>query len=564
MKKISILLLMLLGQHLVFAQSQKVLKSSVKEVSLFTNGAQIVRTATVNIQPGVSELVFEGISPYTNISSIQPSGKGNFIILDSRHNIQYPEPSDNPEILIPANLQHKIESLLDTINDINFDFDVIKDRRDLYIKQKEMLANNPLMRGGGKSDSLPVLKDVLEYYNTKMNAINTELQKIRREESKINLRRTQLQTRYNELLAYKARLISEKTSSTAPIYQVIVTVSAKEAVSGSLSISYICSNAGWTPAYDIRVKDVDAPVELTFKANVYQNTGEDWNNVKLKLSTNNPGKNNTKPYLAAWYLNYYMPVNAYTSNMYMGTSDNAPASVSRKSEMSDETFSSKEKKIPTAQTASNYTTQTKNITAMEYNIDLPYSIPSDGKYHLVFVQEYNNIATNYNYYAAPKIDKDAFLIARLSAWEELNLVAAKANIYFENAFVGETIIDPNIISDTLELSLGRDKGINIQRKKLKDKEKEQIMGSSRIKTISMEITVRNNKSSMVDLNLEDQIPIANDKDIKVSFDTENFTGNFNENTGMLNWKMKLKPKESKVVIFTYTIKYDKERNLIMN
>ncbi|MEI6695291.1 MAG: DUF4139 domain-containing protein [Bacteroidota bacterium] len=564
MKKISIVLLMLLGQHIVFAQSQKVLKSSVKEVSLFTNGAQIVRTATVNIQPGVSELVFEGISPYTNISSIQPSGKGNFIILDSRHNIQYPEPADNPEILIPANLQHKIESLLDTINDINFDFDVIKDRRDLFIKQKEMLANNPLMRGGGKSDSLAVLKDVLEYYNTKMNAINTELQKIRREESKINLRRTQLQTRYNELLAYKARLISEKTSSTAPIYQVIVTVSAKEAVSGSLSISYICSNAGWTPAYDIRVKDVDAPVELTFKANVYQNTGEDWNNVKLKLSTNTPGKNNTKPYLAAWYLNYYMPVNAYTSNMYMGTSDNAPASVSLKSLEEVETVSSKGKKIPSAQTASNYTTQTKNITAMEYNIDLPYTIPSDGKYHLVFVQEYNNIATSYNYYTAPKIDKDAFLIARLSAWEELNLVAAKANIYFENAFVGETNIDPNIISDTLELSLGRDKGINIQRKKLKDKEKEQIMGSSRIKTISMEITVRNNKSSMVDLNLEDQIPVANDKDIKVSFDAENFTGNFNENTGMLNWKMKLKPKESKVVIFTYTIKYDKERNLIMN
>ena len=290
MKKVSILILILTCQYLVNAQSPKDLKSSVKEVTIFTNGAQIIRTATINLQPGVSELVFEGISPYTNVSSIQPSGKGNFVILDSRHNIKYPEPADNPEILIPAALQRKIEATLDTLNDINYDYDVIKDRKDLYTKQKDMLTNNPLMRGGGKSDSLPVLKDAMEFYNTKMNSINAELQKIKREESKVTLKRTQLQTRYNELLAYKERLISEKTKSTDPIYQVIVTVSAKEVVTGSLSVSYICSNAGWTPAYDIRVNDINAPVELTFKANVYQNTGEDWNNVKLKLSTNNPIK----------------------------------------------------------------------------------------------------------------------------------------------------------------------------------------------------------------------------------------------------------------------------------
>ncbi len=560
MKKISILLLMLIFQHFVFAQTQKALKSSVKEVTLFTNGAQIIRTAGINLQAGVSELVFEGISPYTNVSSIQPSGKGNFIILDSRHNIQYPEPPENPEILIPAALQHKIEASQDSLNEINFDYDVIKDRKELFIKQKEMLANNPVMRGGGKSDSLPILKDAMEFYNSKMSLINAELQKIRREESKVILRKTQLQNRYNELIAYKERIISEKTSSTAPVYQVIVTVSAKEAVSGSLSISYTCSNAGWTPAYDIRVNDINAPVELSFKANVYQNTGEEWNNIKLKLSTNNPNKNNTKPYLAAWYLNYYMPVNVYSSNLRGGS---APASVSRE-DISVSSMDYDVKKLPSAQLASDYTSETQNLTAFEYSIDLPYTIPSDGKYHLVFVQKHDNIATSYNYFAAPKIDKDAFLIAKLTSWEELNLLPAKANIYFENAFVGETTIDPNIIADTLELSLGRDKGIAIQRKKLKDKEKEQIIGSSRVKTISMEVTIRNNKNSTIDINLEDQIPLSNDKDIKVSFESENFTGNYNENTGMLNWQLKIKPKESKVVSFTYTIKYDKDRNLIMN
>ncbi|MFZ4401016.1 MAG: DUF4139 domain-containing protein [Bacteroidales bacterium] len=561
MKKISLLFLIVFFHYAGIAQSQKVLKSSVKDVTLFTNGAQIIRTANITIQAGVSELVFEGISPYTNVSSIQPSGKGNFIILDSRHNIQYPEPVDIPEILIPAALQRKIEATLDTLSDLNFDYDVIKDHKELFSKQKDMLANNPLMRGGGKSDSLPVLKDAMEFYNSKMSTINSELQKIRKEESKIIARRTLIQNRYNDLLAYKERLISEKTSPSAPVYQVIVTVSAKEAVTGNLTISYICSNAGWSPAYDIRVDDINAPVNLNFKANVYQNTGEEWNNVKLKLSTNNPNKSNIKPYLATWYLNYYMPVNNYSSNISMGT--NAPSAVSRE-DLSGSLDSYNTKKLPSAQLASDYTTQSQNLTSMEYNIDLPYTIPSDGKYHLVAVQNHDNIATTYTYFAAPKIDKDAFLIAKLSGWENLNLLAAKANIYFENAFVGETTIDPNIITDTLELSLGRDKGISIQRKKLKDKEKEQIIGNYRSKTISMEISIKNNKSSIIDITLEDQIPISNDKEIKISFDSENFTGNYNETTGMLSWKLKIKPKENKVVNFTYTIKYEKDKNLIMN
>ena len=561
MKKISIILLMLVCQHLVIAQSQKELKSSVKEVTIFTNGAQIIRTANINIQAGVSEMVFEGISPYTNISTIQTSGKGNFIILDSRHNIKYPEPADNPEILIPAALQRKIEAAQDSLNEINYDYDVIKDRKDLFTKQKDMLVNNPLMRGGGKSDSLPILKDAMEFYNTKMSNINIELQKIKREENKVSLKKTQLQTRLNELLAYKERLISEKTSSTDPIYQVIVTVSAKEAVSGSLSISYICSNAGWTPAYDIRVKDIENPVELTLKANVYQNTGEDWNNVKLKLSTNNPNKSNIKPYLATWLLNYYMPITAYTSNIMMEKSE---SSIREKEAKDVVDYKLPLISNPAAQLASTYTSQTQNLTAMEYSIDLPYSIPTDGKNHLVYVQTYDNIATKYNHFVAPKIDKEAFLIAKLSNWEDLNLLPAKANIYFENAYIGETSIDPNIITDTLELSLGRDKGIAVMRKKLKDKEKEQIIGNSRVKTICIEITIKNNKNSSVDLTLDDQIPIANDKDIKVGFDSDNFTGNYNETTGMLNWKMNLKPKENKTVKFTYTIKYDKDRNLIMN
>ncbi|MCX6231718.1 MAG: DUF4139 domain-containing protein [Bacteroidetes bacterium] len=555
MKKFSIVLLLLTLNLSVIAQNQKTLKSSVKEVCVFTSGAQIQRSANINIPAGVSELVFDGISPYANVSSIQSSGKGNFIILDTRHNIKYSEPAENPESLIPASLQHKINATQDTLNEINFDFDAIKDKKDLYNKQKDMLYNNPLMRGGGKSDSLPVLMAAMDFYNTKMSNINTELQKIKRDEAKILTKKTQLQKRLNDLNDYKNRIITEKTGSDSPRYQIIVSVSAREAVTGSLTVSYLTSNAGWSASYDIRVNDINAPLELALKANVYQNTGENWENVKLKLSTNNPTVNNIKPYLSSWLLNYFMPVTGYTSNIVMKSSK-AEAPQSAQGNYDDA-------KLPAAERSYKYITQSQSLTAIEYNIDLPYSIPDDGKPHLVYVQQNENIITRYNYYAAPKIDKDAFLIAKLSGWEELNLLAAKANIYFEGSYVGETTIDPTTITDTLELSLGRDKSISIQRKKLRDKEKDQIIGNSRLKTITMEITVKNNKNASIDLSLEDQIPIANDKDIKVNFIADDFTGKLNETTGLLSWNLKLKPKETKTVSFTYSIKYDSDKSLIL-
>lgn len=554
MKKSVLFFLIFIAFKVLNAQFSKNLQSVVKDVTLFTTGAQVIRFSNVNLQSGITELVFEGISPNINSGSIQSSGKGNFIILDTRYNIKYQEPSENPELSIPESLQRRIELTQDTLSEISFEYDAIKDRKELFIKQKEIINNNPIMRGGGKSDSLPVLRDLIEFYNQKMNSINIELQKIKKEETRINIKRTNIQNRLNALLEYKNRIISLKINPNNPVHQVIVTVSAKEPVIGSLFITYLVSNCGWYPLYDIRVNKTEEPVELIMKANVYQNSGEDWKNVNLKLSTHSFGKGNIRPILYPWHLSYYMPASVYTSNMGMPRSEAAP-------KVKAETQLSNDSKASLSETIADYSSSRQNITGQEYSIELPYSIPSDGKNYLVVVKS-DKIKSFYRYFAVPKIDKDVFLTSLITGWEELNLLEAKSNVYFEGTFVGETYINPSVLSDTLELSLGRDKNIIVQRKKLIDKEKEQIVGSSITKTITMEITLRNNKNSTADITIEDQIPITNEKDIKITFIGANFTGNYSESTGILKWNINLKPKENKVLTFSYSIKYDKDKKLI--
>lgn len=535
------------------AQFSKSINSSIKDVTLFTSGAQVNRVANVNLQAGITEIIFEGISPNINSGSIQSSGRGNFIILDTRYNIKYQEPSDEPESNVPESLQRRINLTQDTLNDVNYELEAIKDRKDVFAKQKEMINNNPLMKGGGKSDSLPVLKDVIEFYNQKMNSINAELQKIKKEEARVLVKRTNIQNRLNTLLEYKNRIISSKTNSNNPVHQIIVTVSAKEPVNGSLSLSYMVSNCGWSPLYDIRVNNTEEPVELTMKANIYQNTGEEWKNVNLRLSTHSFGKGNIKPVLYPWYLSYYMPVSVYTSNLSMPRSEGAP-----KAKQGNVSYDAE---ISASQTIADFSTSKQNITGQEYSIEIPYSLPSDGKNYLLVVKN-ERIKSQYKYFSVPKIDKDVFLVARLTGWEDLYLLEAKSNIYFEGTYIGETFINPSVLADTLEISLGRDKNIIVQRKKLKDKEKEQIVGNTIIKTVTMEISIRNNKNSSVELTVEDQIPVTNEKDIKITFIGDNFSGIYNENTGMLKWNVNLKPKENRVLTFSYSIKYDKDKRLI--
>lgn len=172
------------------------------------------------------------------------------------------------------------------------------------------------------------------------------------------------------------------------------------------------------------------------------------------------------------------------------------------------------------------------------------------------------IYTSYEYRAVPKLDTDAFIMARITGWDDLNLMSAKANIYFENMYVGETFINADETKDTLDIALGRDNSIQISRKRLKNFEKDKFLNDQKVLTYAYEIHVRNGKNSNIRLVVEDQIPISNNQQIKVEL-TDNGKAEVNEYTGMLSWDLKLKAKENKTIKYSFVIKHDKDKQLSM-
>ncbi|HRH37791.1 MAG TPA: DUF4139 domain-containing protein, partial [Flavobacteriales bacterium] len=203
----------------------------------------------------------------------------------------------------------------------------------------------------------------------------------------------------------------------------------------------------------------------------------------------------------------------------------------------------------------------QRATNFEFPISVPYTIPSDGQNHQVGVQE-QELPGSYSYYCTPKLDLDAFLFAKVTGWESLNLLAGPAYIYFEGTFVGESLLDLDGVGDTLDINLGRDKGVTVQRTKRKDFSKKQTIGGKRTESVGWEIAVRNNKPQPVDLVITDQYPVPVRDEIEVHLD-ESGAAAVNTEKGFLTWKVRVEPRTNQKWQFGYTVKVPKEQVIVL-
>jgi uncharacterized protein (TIGR02231 family) len=210
-----------------------------------------------------------------------------------------------------------------------------------------------------------------------------------------------------------------------------------------------------------------------------------------------------------------------------------------------------------ARNASVITEITENAINVEYEIAVPYKIPSDGKPHQVVIQR-KDIGAQLEYSSVPKLDRDAFLQARITGWEDLNLLPGEAKIYFDGGFVGSSMVSPENATDTLVLDMGRDKSVVVQRTRNNLKQKEKLFSDYKVQTVSYTLSVRNTKATPIDVRLQDQIPLVNSAEIEVKV-LEISDGRKNDETGVVDWILNVKPKETKTVKLVYEVKYPKNK-----
>lgn len=529
MKRIIILLIVVCTFQLSAQNSEKRLPSKINDVTVYLLGARVNRTATASVPKGISTIIFEGLSSDIDPNSVQVGGSGNYVILDITYQINYLR--DQPK-------SKEIQQLEDSLRLLSNSILQKSEMTKVYREEESMILANKVIGGQQSGLSIAQLREAADFYRTRLADIKMKVLGINEETRILSESKTRIQSQLNQ---YNADL-------NKPQGEVKITISSPEVIQSKLELSYNIRNASWTPLYDIRVKDVNNPVNLTMKAQVQQNSNEDWNNIKLSLSTGNLRQSGVIPTLTPWYLSFAPP----PSQRSMGYLNQMVVSEASAKMASDSDYG-------VARSSYEYTTVSESQTTFEYAISIPYTIPSTGEQRIVEVRNFE-LPSTYEYYCVPKLDRDAFLKARVTGWGEYNLMAGEINLFFENVYVGKSQLNPRSTQDTLDISLGKDKSIIVTRIMLKEFTQRSVLGVNKKETYAWEISIRNNKRAPITIQIDDQFPVSRVKEIEVEGE-EKSGAEFNPETGKLSWRMNLNSGQTEKKRLVFTVKYPKNQTL---
>lgn len=535
--KSPLIAVLLLFAIVASAQVEKPVDSKITNVTVFLAKAQVSREVKTRLEAGKTTLVLTGLTASMDVESIQATGKGSFVILGISHRQNY---------LNELNVPKPLKVLRDSLEYYNKQKTLAQSQREILNKEEAMLLANQRIGGNNQNITVAELKNMADFYRARLSDIVSARMK---EDDKINKYNARI-VKLNQQVHEQNELYSRNTG------EILINVSAAAATQADIDVNYVVHNAGWTPIYDLRAINTKSPIIIGYKANVYQGTGEEWKNVKLKLSTANPNQGGQKPELYTWYLDFYQP---YTPRPMAATGAVRRGAPEKKmAEEAEEDRALAAMPAP-AESVAGYTSTIQTTLNTEFDIALPYTVASSSKATVVDIQNYQ-MNSIYQYAVAPKLDTEAFLLAKGLGWEEFNLLPGEANIFFEGTFVGKSFIDPNNIKDTLSVSLGRDKRIVVKREKLKDLTSRKVIGGSQRENYTWEISVRNTKAEAVKVVVEDQLPVSQNSQIEV---TPGDVGGakYDTNTGKLSWVLNLQPNETKKMTYKFEVKYPKDKQV---
>ncbi len=518
----------------------KTIDTKVDQVKIYLDGAEIKRTASVSLKNGVNVLTFNNLSSKLIDKSIRVNAPG-IEILSVNTEVNFL----NIEKTVP-----RIRQLTDSLDYYTIESKDLWSQINALYEEWNFIKANMAYVQESESGTLSPLKEGSNYIRERNLSMNREINKLQREKAKVDTRQHAVQKQLNEL----------NVKHNAKRKNIIIEVKSSMVKTVDMDLQYVVSHASWEPSYDIIVDDINKPIQLKYKARVVNNTDIHWDNVNIKLSTADPTRGSTQPKLTVWELNYrYQNLRASHSDKIQQFQYNNMA----KAEMQAEPGAYGNTMLDNAFDPQRDSVIVKTIAlselSSEFDIASKYSIPSNAKYHNVDVNEHT-LEADFQHTSVPKMEHAVFLLARITGWEQLNLVDGMASIYFGSAYVGESKINTSLVGDTLDISLGRDKKIQINRKKLSDLGKKQTLGNNRKVAFTYEIVLKNNRNMDVNVEVLDQLPIPKEADITV--DINELSGSErNEHDGTLTWNIALKPGETKRFELSFSIKYPKNKNV---
>nr|WP_277402093.1 mucoidy inhibitor MuiA family protein [Achromobacter insuavis] len=518
------------------------LASSIGAVTVYQDRAVVTRAASSDLPAGEHELVLEKLPASLQENSLQVSAKssGQATLLDVRVRDAFQADTAN----------ERVKQLEDQIRKIEGQQAALDDEAAVLDNQRELVAM--MQRGAtepAKDGPRPTLDELKAIQALSADTLSRTLAGLRRvAEQRDDLER-QLSAAQGELGQLQGQL-NRRTKT------VTLRVNLARAGKLDLNVSYAVAGARWTPSYDARLRPADRSVDLGYFGVIRQNTGEDWNNVKLTLSTARPALGGGAPKLNPWIIDVAAPPPPMPAPVAAAAPAMRPEPRARQSPKAAYAEMAAGDMAPVLEEAKVSTAEVQSeATSASFQIRTPATLPSDNSTQRVAIASAKLPAT-LQYQSTPALREAAFLTALANNNTEYPFLAGTLNTFLDDAFVAASSMKPVMPGEKVELALGADDGISIKRQLVnRFTESTGFSGNGKRVTYEYKITVKNNKTTKEQVNFKDRLPISRNEKIEVKLLSPAERDIKREDDGVLAWNWEMEPGKSRDAVLKFSVDY---------
>ncbi|MBI5359810.1 MAG: mucoidy inhibitor MuiA family protein [Planctomycetes bacterium] len=512
--------------------------STITKVTVYTDRAQVTRMAEVELKQGLNAITYKSLPWQIDENSFRArsDNAGNIRILGIETASYFVEKPVDEKI---RSLEDEIEKLNDEDKAFQDELSVLKVEQDFLSAIKVQTVEKASKDTAAAQSDVANYKEVLEFIKqslTENTAKSRDIEVKRRELAR-------------KLSVKNGGLLNLQNSPHLELRSVIVNVETAKAVKANMELSYVISGASWFPKYDLRVMVKDKKVELSYYGFVVQNTGEDWKDVELTLSTAKPSMGAQMPELAGWFLESRELAQVNESAKQKSADSAGRVKVYGDAQITGLTT------VSSPDVSRNASDATEKVSPISFKIKTNQTIPFDNNMHktTILAQEFDAV---FSYESIPKLSSYAYLKTTLTNTTSYPLLAGAMNIFWASDFVGTSWIQAVAPSEQFDAFLGVDETIKIERKqekKFADQTGGFLKSAKKRSTFGYRITVNNYQAVPVELALTDQIPVAQSADVAVELISSEPEPDESASDGKMKWKLTLLPGEKKEIYFEFAV-----------
>ncbi|MCW6052437.1 mucoidy inhibitor MuiA family protein [Lyngbya sp. CCAP 1446/10] len=541
----------------------KIVESQISEVTAYTDRALITRRGTVALTGNERELTIASLPTTLETESVRATGAGTVAVrlLGVRSETVFSSEPTGDRI---AELTHQIQELETQKR-------AIKDQIAARIIQLNFVENLSAKSVGSFASGIAKQQIGLNETGELLNFLGSNYKKY---VSAIGQHERQQRELDKQIEALRQQLRQLQTPHSQKSFNIIVAIEPSGSGNFELEISYVVTQARWTPLYDLRIDTTNNQINLNYLAEVNQNTGEDWTGVALTLSTAKPGMGTLPPKLQPWFIDIVRPKSAQSQGFPRARMERSAKPETSavydnfmESEMEDEEQldmmavggSAPAPEPIAAQTAT--ATVSKAGGTVTFQVGGNTNIPSDGTPHKVTIFS-ENYPSQLQYIAVPRLVSFAYLQAIVTnPMTGATLLPGQANIFRDNTFVGTLQLANISPGQEFKLNLGIDEGLKIERELVERQVDKKLIGNQRRTSYAYRLIVTNLQQLPVNLTLKEQLPVSRNEQVKVRLTQTNPKIVAGE-MGMLEWIMSLPPQAKQELDYQFVVEHPPDLTVI--